>query len=440
MAALFHDFVHDLRFEDLPSAVVDRAKFWLVDLLGVAAAGSRTELSRIIREHVCAHFLGARRQSRLVFDGRPTSPVGAALATGMTIDSVDAHDGHRLTKGHAGCGALAAVLAVIDAEPFDDEQELLVALVMGYEIGTRAGIALHRTAAQYHTSGAWISVACAAIGARLLRLPVPATREAVGIGEFHGPRGLMMRCIDHPTMVKDGSGWGAMAGVSAAYLARDGFTGAPASVVDSVSVADVWSDLGARWHIFDQYYKAYPVCRWAQPAVEAALALKAQHAIHSRDISRVEVASFTEAVRLGTRRPETTEQAQYSLPFPVAAALVKGRLGVRETTGTALHDPETLRLSDGMMLVDEPAISALFPARRLARVRIVLRTGATVSSREMEAIGEPENPVSTQTAQQKFFAYAEPVLGASRCERIVEFVCNGETHALLNEIFADSNL
>jgi 2-methylcitrate dehydratase PrpD len=75
------------------------------------------------------------------------------------------------------------------------------------------------------------------------------TREAIGIAEYHGPRGQMMRLVDQPTMVKDGSGWGTMAGVSAAYLAAEGFTGAPAVTVEGDDAADLWDDLGQTWRI-----------------------------------------------------------------------------------------------------------------------------------------------------------------------------------------------
>ena len=181
----------------------------------------------------------------MLFDGRIVSPAGAALAGGMTIDALDGHDGHKLTKGHVGCGVFPAVLALAEAEEQLSGEEFLTTLVIGYEIGTRAGIALHRTACDYHTSGAWVAVACAALGARMLGLDRARTRDAIGIAEYHGPRSQMMRCIDHPTMLKDGSGWGAMAGVSAAYLAADGFTGAPAITIEGDDVADLWGDLGA---------------------------------------------------------------------------------------------------------------------------------------------------------------------------------------------------
>ena len=135
--------------------------------------------------------------------------------------------------------------------------------------------ALHATTPDYHTSGAWIAVAAAAAGARLLNLGPDQTAHALGIAEYHGPRSQMMRCIDHPTMLKDGSGWGAMAGVSAALLARAGFTGAPALTLERPH--PLWDDLGDRWLICAQYFKPYPVCRWAQAPIEAILALRRAH-------------------------------------------------------------------------------------------------------------------------------------------------------------------
>ena len=196
----------------------------------------------------------------------------------MTIDGFDAHDGHPLTKGHAGCGSLAALIAFAGDGSGLTGAEALGHLVCGYEVAIRAGIALHATASDYHTTGAWVCIAAAGIGARMLDLDAAATREAIGIAEYYGPRSQMMRCIDHPTMVKDGSGWGAMAGVTSAVLAREGFTGAPAVSVEGEDVSEFWSDLGMRWRINEQYFKPYPVCRWAQPAMEAATQLRRDHA------------------------------------------------------------------------------------------------------------------------------------------------------------------
>lgn len=415
---LLNDFLHDLKYADLPEEVVRFAKRCLLDLIGVAAGGTATDLSRMIRSHAYEQFSAGPKRASMLFDGRTVSPVGAAMANGMTIDSLDAHDGHKLTKGHVGCGIFPALLAYSQAEGKIDAKEFLTALVLGYEIGTRAGIALHRTACDYHTSGAWIAVACAALGARTLQLDSAATREAIGIAEYHGPRSQMMRCIDHPTMVKDGSGWGAMAGVSAAYLAARGFTGAPAVTVESDAVRDIWEDLGKEWRILEQYFKLYPVCRWAQPAVEAVAALQRTHRIQADDIDVVEIETFHQARRLHTTRPATTEAAQYSLPFPTAAFLVHGRLGPSEISGAALHDPQVLRLAESMTLSESEAYNAAFPKRRFAHAAIRMKDGRKYVSQTTEAQGDPEAHVSDAVIRSKFRDTAEPVLGTARCRSI----------------------
>lgn len=342
------------------------------------------------------------------------------MAGAGSIDALDAHDGHRLTKGHAGVTVVPALLAVGDEAARCDGAEFLTRLVLGYEIATRAGIALHRTAADYHTSGAWNALAAAAIGARALRLDDGQTAHALGIAEYYGPRSQMMRVIDHPTMLKDGSTMGAMAGVSAALLAAAGFTGAPAITMTDAAVADIWNDLGQRWRIEEHYVKAYPVCRWAQPAVEAVLTLARTEGFAPEQVHRVCIHSFTEAVRLTTRRPDSTDAAQYSLPFPVAAALVHGRLGVAEIEGPGLADPRVLALSEAMELVEEPDYVRRFPAERWAHAVIELDDGRVLKSPPCPARGDPEAPFCDAELLEKFYGLAEPVLGRARSEAIAD--------------------
>lgn len=414
MTANLTDFIHGLRWADVPAPVKDRTQAFLADLIGVAAGGIGTPLSRIIRDHAADQFAAGGAGARMLLDGRRVSPAGATLAGGMTIDAYDAHDGHRLTKGHAGCAALPAALAMAEATGRMEGGELLVALLLGYEIGTRAGIALHRTAADYHTSGAWTALSCAAIGARYLGLDPGQTRHALGIAEYHGPRSQMMRCIDHPTMVKDGSGWGGMAGVSAAYLARAGFTGAPAITAEGTEVADLWADLGQNWRVMEQYYKPFPVCRWAQPPVQAVLSLMQAHGLRSTDVERIEIVTFHQSLRLATRSPVTTEEAQYSTAYPAAVAAVRGTIGPVDITGAAFSDPEIRRLAEGMVVTEAEAYNAAFPARRIAHAVVVLHDGTRLQSRPTEARGDPEAMVEEDEMAAKFHACAGPVLGVRR--------------------------
>ncbi|HET7032904.1 MAG TPA: MmgE/PrpD family protein, partial [Casimicrobiaceae bacterium] len=377
------EFVRDIAFGDLPADVVAQAQRCLIDLIGVAAAGSRTTAAAIAAAHAATQMCGADCDARILLDGRRASLAGAAFAGASTIDAIDAHDGHPLTKGHAGAAILPALLAVIDGARSGelaagvDGREFLTCLVVGYEVATRAGIALHATVPDYHCSGAWNALGCASVAARLLALDQTRIREALGVAEYFGPRGQMLRTCDSPTMVKDGTGWGAHVGVSAALLARDGFTGAPAVTVEREDARAFWSDLGSRWRIREQYFKAYPVCRWAQPAVEAALALQRAHKFDADNVAAIGVESFREAVALGSARTvaATTEDAQYSLRHPIAAALVFGDIGPLEVSAPRLADPRVARLQLAMTLTEDAAFSRLFPAERWARVRVTLGDG-----------------------------------------------------------------
>ena len=418
------EFVLDLTFEDLPEPVVAFSQRCLLDILGVAASGTITDMSTIVRQHVVKQFAAGGSPARLLFDGRPVSTAGATLAAGMTIDAIDAHDGHKLTKGHVGCGVIPAALALTEAKRIDCPRELLTMVALGYEVGTRAGIAMHQTVPDYHSSGASVALAAAALGARALGLNPNGLREALGIAEYHGPRSQMMRVVDHPTMVKDGSGWGAMAGVSAAYLAADSFTGAPAITVEAPAVENLWNDLGSNWRIHEQYFKPHPVCRWAQPAVEAALGLCRTHRLTAENISRIEVETFHEGLRLATVAPTTTEQAQYSLPFSVAAAITHGHLTVEGITDAGLTDPETRRLAAATSIRERPEFNAAFPAQRFAKVTLICRDGTAFVSPATEPRGDPEAPLSGQEIVDKFHAFAEPPLGAMRASVIQELVEN----------------
>ena len=407
-------FIHETTWNDLPPDVRDQTRRCLLDAIGAAVGGRATALSRIIHNFAAAVFAGQGAQ--LWLDGRSVSPPGAALANGMTIDSLDIHDGHCLTKGHAGAAVVPGVLAAVGLKgPVGNSgRELLTALAVGYEIALRAGMALHASASDYHTSGAWNAIGAAAAAARRLGLDGEKTEHALGIAEYHGPRSQMMRCIDHPTMVKDGSGWGAMAGVSAAMLAGDGFTGAPAVTVVSGEVGEIWRDLGGNWQFIAQYFKPHAVCRWAQPAIEAALALKQTCSIKPEQVRQIRIFTFHEATRLDCRCPGSTEEAQYSLPFPLAAALLAGRLGAGELSGPALADPVVLKLSNCVQLIEDDNFSRRFPARRFARVEIETSDGEVLDSGEKEADWEAANPPTDRELREKFRRLADGQLSAER--------------------------
>jgi len=212
-----------------------------------------------------------------------------------------------------------------------------------------------------------------------------------------------------------------MAGVSAAYLAKDGFTGAPAITIEDAVLRDFWSDLGQTWRIDEQYMKLYPVCRWAQPAVEAALSLVEKHQITASRIELVEIETFHEAKRLNVI-PNNTEQAQYSLPFSVAAALVRGSIGVPEVTTSGLMDNQILDLAKTVRITETDEFNKSFPARRFARATLRLKDGIVVTSEPTEAKGDPEDKFDDEVVWSKFNGLVEPVLGKGAATNLAQAI------------------
>ena len=415
-----YDFIQRTTWEGLPLEVQRQARRCLLDTLGVALAGRATEVSRIIHDYVAETF--APGSALLWQDGRRVVAPGAALANATTIDALDAHDGHSLTKGHPGAAIVAAALALAapDCPPLPG-RELLVGLAIGYEVALRAGIALHATAADYHSSGAWNALGCAALAARRLGQSEMQTLHALGIAEYHAPRSPIMRCVEQPTMVKDGSGWGALIGLSAAQLADKGFTGRPAALIESDAVRPYWEGLGQDWEMLHLYFKPHAVCRWAQPAVEAALQLQGKHRFEAADIVAVQVQTFHEATRLAVRSPHSTEEAQYSLPFAVAAALVGGTLGSTQLTGPALADPRILRLAALVQLSEDADLSACFPARRFAHMTITTRDQRRFEARHVEPLWDPSASPSDEELLAKF-RWLTQDLPADKAQRLEQLL------------------
>jgi 2-methylcitrate dehydratase PrpD len=416
-------FIHDLRWHDVPPDAQERLHMCLLDLLGIAAGGRALPMSGIVRDHAALDFPGT---VPILFDGRGAALAAASMAGAMSIDALDGHDGYNPSKGHIGCTLLPALLALSHGRDVTG-QEFMAALAMGYEVGSRVAEAQHATCPDYHTSGSWGAVTVAAAGARLCGLTPEQTAHALGIAEYHGPRSQMMRVIDHPTMLKDGA-WGAMAGISAVQLAVRGMTGAPAVTVGAPP--EVWQDLGQDWKILRQYFKPYPVCRWAHAPVEAVLELRAAHDLHSDQVTRIEVETFHESIRLASSEPQTTEEAQYSTSFPCAVAMARGALGPADLHGAALYDPEVLRLSRSLVMRESAEANALFPGKRIARVRLVLTDGRVLDSVWKTPKWDWQAPPSPSEIRVKYDALALPVLGAARSAALAQAVEQVAKHPL----------
>ncbi|MEZ5778610.1 MAG: MmgE/PrpD family protein [Paracoccaceae bacterium] len=408
----------------IPASAMDRAALMLLDTLGICAAAGPMDAGRISREVAVRIFSagGNGDAARMLFDGRKASLAGAVYAAASQIDNLDGHDGYNPTKGHIGVVAVPTLAALAEHLPNLTGPEALAALIVGYEIAGRAGMALHATVSDYHTSGAWNALGVAAMAGRLRGHKPTTLREALGIAEYHGPRSQMMREIATPTMLHDGSGWGALVGMSAAILAETGFTGAPAITVEASEAAAHWADLGQFWQIEHQYVKPYPICRWAHASIDAARELAEEHKFRPDDIAEIRIRSFDYAVQLFPKMPDTTSKAQYSLPFSVATVLVHGQIGLEHISGAGLSDPRVAALVERTVMETSERHQARFPAGRWADVEITLKDGAVLASGDTHARGGPERPFGRKDVVDKYMQFAVPALGAARAEALCDAV------------------
>jgi 2-methylcitrate dehydratase PrpD len=221
------------------------------------------------------------------------------------------------------------------------------------------------------------------------------TLSALGLAEYHGPIAHIMRSCADPQMTKDACSWGAFVGVSSALLAAHGFTSVRPEFLDSEL-----DDLGRRWRLEELYIKAYPCCRWSQGAIEAALQACAGRRLTAAEVRRVSIRTFAAADGLAKLVPETTEEAQYSLIWPVACAIARGRFSVAEVLGP-FDDAELTAIFERIDVEVDAELTAAFPARRLTAIEIELASGDTLQTGAIEAPGEPEDPRLPELVDEK---------------------------------------
>ncbi len=416
-------FASRTRWQDLPEVVRHQSRRCLLDALGAMIAGMETPVGAIMTEMALEQYPGD--QASILVKNRRASLVGAVLANGFAGNALDIDDGYRMTKGHPGACVLPVVLTAAEAAGASGE-DLLTALVIGYELGTRAGRIRHATYAAYHSSGSWGAVAGAAAGGRLMGLSPEALRHAMGTAEYHAPIAPMMKGIDTPSMGKDSIGWGAMVAMNAILLARKGFTGIE-PLFDDTPERSWMESLGDQWEILQLYFKPYAACRWGQPAVAGALQIARERHLKPTEIQRIRVRTFAAAARLPMGHPANTEEAQYSLAFPVAAALLDGEVGPRQVLPPRLHDPELLALLDRVSVESAPEFDAEFPAKAPAEVTVETLDGRQYSSGRIEALWEPPDTLpSDAELEEKFLWLTSPVIGEDAARKLADQIWAAE--------------
>jgi 2-methylcitrate dehydratase PrpD len=424
-------FIQEAQWDTLPSQVQQKAREAFVDALGALLVGTLTPVSRIAADYAGVAFRG-EEATILVHGGRATA-AGAAFANGYAANGIDIDDCAKYTRGHPGAQLIPAALAVAEKVGATG-REMLTALVVGYEVAHRAAHCWHDHHEVYQACGSWGSMACAAVAARLMQLDHETTKQALGIAEYHAPNLPMMRDIDHPAMVKHGIGWGAMNGIVSAELAQRGFTGVP-SIFGFDQYQDWIRDIGREFIMVDGVtFKRWSCCAWGHPALSAVQQLMEQNdwgdSLNAGDVEKIRIYTFHEGFRLSQRQPESTEEAQFSIKWPVATLLLDGRVGPDQVLAHRFTDERVRALVDRIEVVQDPEVERMYrlfctsvdehpDARFTSRVEITLADGRHLAS---ELVDRVDTHLAPTEVDAKFRWLASYVLEEGQVDALAHLI------------------
>ncbi len=432
------EFILDIRWQSLPAGVQQRARMCLLDDLGAVLSGTLTGISQIAADYAAECHRG--EEASILLHGRRATAAGAAFANACAGNGLDIDDDIKFCRGHPGAQLFPAALAVAE-EVGASGKALLEALVVGYEIASRTGRCWHDHHQIYHSCGSWGSVACAAVAARLMGLDKERTKHALGIAEYHAPNAPMMRDIDHPSMVKHAVGWGAMNGVMAAELAKRGFTGIP-SILGLEAYREWVATLGHDYIMTDGVgIKRWCSCGWGHPALFATLKVVQEHQIRVEEIAHLKVRTFHEGWRLYQGLPTSTEEAQFSIKWPLAALLIDGIVGPDQMLEHRLEDESIRELVGKIEVVEDTEINNIYNStdggidfsegRFVGRTEITLKDGRSFDS---GIVGRRPYDWNKNSLEEKFRWISSFVLKDDQIEKIVTLAWDFEKVADVREL------
>lgn len=426
------EFLADAAFDALPAAAIEAATTIVLDTLGCALGAVGTPEARIAWS--VTRSLSGEPRASLIGTASRTSEYLAAFANGITSHTIELDDTHRESITHVATGVVPAALAVGEARGASG-RDLLAAVVLGYEASARIALAIQPSHWErgFHSAGTCNAFGAAAAAGHLLGLDRDRMTSALGLAGTQAG-GLLESIFFEGDMSKRlNPGRAAANGVMAALLAAEGFTG-PATVLEGPfgflrATADlptperITRDLGTVYEITRTSLKPYACCRYYHSAIDAYFALRAEHDVRPDDILAIESRSFERAVRTRPHRarPVSVGDAQMSLPYSLAVAILRGRVETADFDERRLGDPRIGALAERIRVVADPELSDLFPREAWGnKLSVTLRDGRTLTARVDLPKGEPEFPMSPAEVDDKFHRLADPVLGLERAARVIE--------------------
>jgi 2-methylcitrate dehydratase PrpD len=441
------------RYTDLPAQVVADTQRAVLDWLGSALAGAGEAPARMCQELVAG--LGTSNEATVFGAGR-SSAAGAALANGVSSHMLELDDVHKGSTLHAGAPVISAALAVAEREHADGPAFLL-AVALGYEAALRIGEAVNPSHYRYwHPTGTAATFGAAVAAGSLLKLDAAqmldalgtAGTQAAGLWEFNAD-GAMSKHL-HP-------GKAAFNGILAADLARAGFTGATRilegergffrATSTSHDPARITDGLGTRWKISENCFKLHSCCGHTHTAIDVALELRARREWSGADalrrISAIQILSYGPGIEIVREpNPRTPYQAKFSIAYCVAAALIEGKVGLEQFTperfeATGVRDAPIAALLQRTNVSVDDSLTARYPAAWPALVAVTLDDGMVLSGAEDYPRGNPENPVSTATLEEKFTSLVESHVGPDVARRALAAVQSVGSCRDVSTVFRD---
>ncbi len=435
------DFLAALDPTKLPPQVFDRGRYFLLDYLGVATRGSLAESSAPVYKTI--QRIGASGSATIIGTGICTSAGYAALANGTAAHAIELDDTHNAGSIHLGVVMFSTALALAETLPEIDADHFLAAVIAGYEAAARIAMAVQPK--EHYLLGFHPTATCGVFGAavtasRLFGLSVEQMLSAVGIAGSMAAGSL--------EFLKDGAwtkrlhpGLAAQNGIQAAMLAADGFRG-PGTILEGRDgflagyskrpiPEQVTDGLGESYEIMHTSVKPHACCRYMQGPIDAILDLAKKHDIKPEQVVNMEVPVLEAGWGLVVEprgqkyKPQSVVDAQFSMPFGAAVALIRRRAGIEEFTMENIESKRVRDLMGKVTLMKDMRLDKNFPKEWNARATIFLDDGRQYEKFIRHPKGDPENPLSWAELTAKFTSLASAVIPLDRCDRIVDHVSRG---------------
>ncbi len=418
-------FAAGLRFSDIPAAVIHKTEDLLVDWFASTVAGCGARPVESITRFALA--MGSQSgASEVIIKRASSSPYLAAMANAAASHMAEQDDVHNGSVFHPATVVFPAALAVAQALGASGQQ-LLTAAVAGYEVGIRVGEFLGRSHYKvFHTTGTAGTLAAAAAVGNLLGLDAQQMQHAFGSAgtQSAGLWEFLRTAADSKQLH---TAHAAGAGLMAAYLASDGFTGAAqifegpqgmaAGMSSDADPAKLTDGLGTRWATAETSFKYHACCRHTHPAADALLQVMQAHQLQPADLARVVTHVHQGAIDvLGpVCQPTTVHQSKFSMGTTLALAARFGHAGLTEFDQHFL-DQSTKALRDRVEMILDEEVDAAYPQRWIGKVSVTTTDGRVLQGRVDEPKGDPGNTLSRDEIAAKALRLAAFSGGATASE------------------------